>query len=130
MGSNFLAFDLGATSGRAIIGTVSDDKFSSQEIYRFPNGVKESEGKYYWDIDSLFGHFKAALRKVRELGIEISSIGVDTWGVDFGCIGSDGRILGEPRAYRDPYNPKDGTLRCGRAADNEFQFHLSNLCPA
>lgn len=103
MGSNFLAFDLGATSGRAIIGTVSDDKFSSQEIYRFPNGVKESEGKYYWDIDSLFGHFKAALRKVRELGIEISSIGVDTWGVDFGCIGSDGRILGEPRAYRDPY---------------------------
>ena len=50
MGSNFLAFDLGATSGRAIIGTVSDDKFSSQEIYRFPNGVKESEGKYYWDI--------------------------------------------------------------------------------
>ncbi len=90
MGSNFLAFDLGATSGRAIIGTVSDDKFSSQEIYRFPNGVKESEGKYYWDIDSLFGHFKAALRKVRELGIEISSIGVDTWGVDFGCIGSDG----------------------------------------
>ena len=107
MGSNFLAFDLGATSGRAIIGTVSDDKFSSQEIYRFPNGVKESEGKYYWDIDSLFGHFKAALRKVRELGIEISSIGVDTWGVDFGCIGSDGRILGEPRAYRDPYT--DGT---------------------
>lgn len=100
---NFLSFDLGATSGRAIIGSVEDNKLTSEEIYRFPNAVKEVEGKYYWDIDSLFGHFKAALRKVAGTGKKIESIGIDTWGVDFGHIGEDGKILGMPRAYRDPY---------------------------
>ena len=100
---NFLAFDLGATSGRAILGKVSDGRLSSEEIYRFPNSVKEEGGKYYWDIYSLFDHFKAALKKVAGMGVEVASIGIDTWGVDFGCIGPDGSILGLPRAYRDPY---------------------------
>ena len=100
---NFLAFDLGATSGRAIIGSVTKDKLTSEEVYRFPNGVKEIDGKYYWDIQSLFDHFREALRKVAGMGVKIDSIGIDTWGVDFGCIGADGQILGMPRAYRDPY---------------------------
>ena len=100
---NFLAFDLGATSGRAIIGTVENDKFSSEEIYRFPNAVKEVDGRYYWDIQSLFGHFIAALKKVAGMGVKIASIGIDTWGVDFGHVGKDGKIIGMPRAYRDPY---------------------------
>lgn len=100
---NFLAFDLGATSGRAIIGTVENDKLVSEEVYRFPNAVKEIDGKYYWDIDSLFSHFKSALRKVAESGVKIDSIGIDTWGVDFGHVGKDGRVIGMPRAYRDPY---------------------------
>lgn len=100
---NFLAFDLGATSGRAIIGTVENDKLSSEEIYRFPNAVKEIDGKYYWDINSLFDHFKAALKKVAGMGVKIESIGIDTWGVDFGHVGKDGGIIGIPRAYRDPY---------------------------
>ena len=100
---NFLAFDLGATSGRAIIGTVDNDKLTSEEVYRFPNAVKEIDGKYYWDIDSLFGHFKSALRKVAGMGVRIDSIGIDTWGVDFGHVGKDGSVIGMPRAYRDPY---------------------------
>ena len=100
---DFLAFDLGATSGRAILGTIIDGRLGSEEIYRFPNTVKEDGGKYYWDIYSLFDHFKAALKIVAGRGIEIESIGIDTWGVDFGCIGPDGTILGLPRAYRDPY---------------------------
>ena len=58
---DFLAFDLGATSGRAILGTINNGRLDSEEIYRFPNSVKEDGGKYYWDIDSLFDHFKAAL---------------------------------------------------------------------
>ena len=99
----FLAFDLGATSGRAIIGTVEEDRLTSEEVYRFPNAVKESDGKYYWDINSLFDHFKAALKKVAGMGVKIESIGIDTWGVDFGHIGKDGGIIGMPRAYRDPY---------------------------
>ena len=100
---NFLAFDLGATSGRAILGTVENGKLSSEEVYRFPNAVKEDGGKYFWDIYSLFDHFKAALKKVAGMGVKIESIGIDTWGVDFGCVGPDGTILGLPRAYRDPY---------------------------
>ena len=100
---HFLAFDLGATSGRAIIGTLSDGKLTSEEAYRFPNGVKEIDGKYYWDVFALFDHFIAAMKKVAASGIKIDSIGIDTWGVDFGCIGEDGSVLGLPRAYRDPY---------------------------
>ena len=100
---NFLAFDLGATSGRAILGKVEDGKLSSEEVYRFPNAVKEIDGKYYWDIYSLLDHFKAAMKEVSGKGIKVESIGIDTWGVDFGCIGPDGEVLGLPRAYRDPY---------------------------
>ena len=100
---NFLAFDLGATSGRAILGKVEDGRLSSEEINRFANAVKEDGGKYFWDIYSLFDHFKAALTKVAGSGVKIESIGIDTWGVDFGCVGPDGKILGLPRAYRDPY---------------------------
>jgi len=100
---NFLAFDLGATSGRAIIGTISDGKLTSQEAYRFPNGVKEIDGKYYWDVFALYDHFISAMKQIAASGVEIESIGIDTWGVDFGCIGEDGSILGMPRAYRDPY---------------------------
>ena len=99
----FLAFDLGATSGRASIGTVENDKLTSEEVYRFPNAVKEVDGKYYWDINSIFDHFKAALKKVAGTGVKIESIGIDTWGVDFGHVGKDGGIIGLPRAYRDPY---------------------------
>ena len=61
---NFLAFDLGATSGRAILGIVEDGRLSSEEIYRFPNAVKEDGGKNFWAIYSLFDHFKAALTKM------------------------------------------------------------------
>ena len=111
---DFLAFDLGATSGRAILGTIKDGRLDSEEIYRFPNSVKEDGGKYYWDIYSLFDHFKAALKIVAGRGVKIESIGIDTWGVDFGCIGEDGAILGLPRAY----------------PDHELQYDLPDLCPA
>ena len=99
----FLAFDLGATSGRAVIGTFEGKDFSMEEVYRFPNAVQEKDGKFFWDIHSLFGHLKAALKGVAGRGVRIDSIGIDTWGVDFGHIGPDGSILGLPRAYRDPY---------------------------
>ncbi|MBQ1751662.1 MAG: rhamnulokinase [Bacteroidales bacterium] len=100
---SFLAFDLGATSGRAIIGKFIDGEFAMEEIYRFPNGAQEIQGRFHWNTDELFGHLKAGLRKAAELGHKIDSIGIDTWGVDFGCIGSDGSLLAFPRAYRDPY---------------------------
>lgn len=100
---SFLAFDIGATSGRAMVGTFSENDFRMSEIYRFPNSIKESEGRFYWDTEELFGHLRKALKAAGESGLPISSIGIDTWGVDFGFIGTDGRPEGEPRAYRDPY---------------------------
>lgn len=99
----FLAFDLGATSGRAIIGKFTDGDFAMEEIYRFPNGVQEIDGRFHWNTDELSGHLKAGLMKAASLGHKIDSIGIDTWGVDFGCIGADGSLLAFPRAYRDPY---------------------------
>ncbi|WP_295937188.1 rhamnulokinase family protein [uncultured Alistipes sp.] len=99
----FLAFDIGATSGRAVAGTLSGVKFEMREIHRFPNAILEVHGKYYWNIYQLYEHLKESLRICAREGVVIDSIGIDTWGVDFGCIAADGSILGLPRAYRDPY---------------------------
>ena len=99
----FLAFDLGATSGRSILGTLKGDHFEMRELTRFPNEIMELHGKYYWDIFSLYKSLKEGLKECAKQGIELTSIGIDTWGVDFGYIGKDGTILGLPRAYRDPY---------------------------
>ncbi|MDR1722899.1 MAG: rhamnulokinase [Tannerella sp.] len=101
--SYFLAFDLGATSGRSILGTLEDGNFEMKEFTRFPNAMTELHGKYYWDVFGLYNSLKEGLKECARQGIKLTSIGIDTWGVDFGYIGSDGTILGLPRAYRDPY---------------------------
>lgn len=100
---NFLAFDIGATSGRAILGTLQGVKFEMCEIHRFPNAILEIHGKCYWNIFGLYESLKEALFICVRKGITIDSIGIDTWGVDFGYITPDGTLLGLPRAYRDPY---------------------------
>jgi rhamnulokinase len=99
----FLAFDLGATSGRSILGTSDGSDFEMKELTRFSNQILELHGKYYWDIFGLYKSLKEGLTECAKLGIKLTSIGIDTWGVDFGYIGKDGAILGLPRAYRDPY---------------------------
>lgn len=99
----FLAFDCGATSGRAVLATFDGGTFSMEEVYRFPSGIIEAGGKYYWDILSIYSHFLECLKRIGREGLQIDSIGIDTWGVDFGFVGEDGTLLGNPRAYRDPY---------------------------
>ncbi|MDR3251210.1 MAG: rhamnulokinase [Tannerella sp.] len=99
----FLAFDLGATSGRSILGILNGVNFEMRELTRFPNNIMELHGKFYWDIYGLFKSMKEGLRECAKQGVKLSSIGIDTWGVDFGYVGKDGTILGLPRAYRDPY---------------------------
>ena len=98
----FFAVDLGATSGRTIIANISDGRFSLEEVTRFPNNLIEQGGHYYWDIYALYFEIIRGLREVSQRGLEITSIGIDTWGVDFVCIGDDDAILRNPRAYRDP----------------------------
>ena len=100
---NFLAFDLGATSGRSVVGTLKDGKIEIRELTRFPNGIIELHGKFYWNLLGLYEHLKEGLVACVKEGISPDSIGVDTWGVDVVPIGEDGSILGMPRAYRDPY---------------------------
>ena len=100
---HFLAFDCGATSGRAILGTFKDGGFTMEEVYRFPNQTLEIGGKYYWNVYNIYEHFLKCLTELGKRHIQLDSIGIDTWGVDFGCIGHDGTLLGLPRAYRDPY---------------------------
>ena len=100
---NFLAFDIGASSGRAILGTISDHKLSLKEIHRFDNQMVEINGSFYWNIFSLFGELKTGLKKcVRDFGIQPESVGVDTWGVDIALLDRNGMIVGLPYAYRDP----------------------------
>ena len=100
---NFLAFDLGATSGRSVIGTLQNGKIEIRELTRFPNGIMELHGKFYWNLLGLYEHLKEGLLACVKEGITPDSIGIDTWGVDVVAIGGDGSILGMPRAYRDPY---------------------------
>ena len=99
----FLAFDCGATSGRAVLATFADGAFDMKEVYRFPSGIIELNGKYYWDILAIYDHFRKCLTQLGREGVRIDSIGIDTWGVDFGFVADDGTLVGNPRAYRDPY---------------------------
>ena len=99
----FFAVDLGATSGRTIIGSMADGRLEQEEITRFPNNLIETGGHFYWDIYALYFEMIRGLKEVARRGITLTSIGIDTWGVDFVFIGKDGAILRNPMAYRDPH---------------------------
>ena len=100
---NFFAVDLGATSGRTILGSIADGKLSQRELTRFPNHIIQLGGHFYWDIYALYNEILRGLRVVSDENIQITSIGIDTWGVDFVCIGQDGALLRNPYSYRDPH---------------------------
>jgi rhamnulokinase len=102
---HYLAFDLGAESGRAILGTLSGDRLEIEELHRFPNTmVREGDG-LYWDFDRLWSEIQAGIRiATREGAAPLGGIGIDTWGVDVGLIDAQGQLLGRPRHYRDPRN--------------------------
>ena len=103
MKQNFFAVDLGATSGRTILGTFIEGGLNLEEINRFPNHLIEVGGHFYWDIYALYRHIIDGLKLVARRGESIASIGIDTWGVDFLCVGKDGNLLRQPYAYRDPH---------------------------
>ena len=99
----YFAVDLGATSGRTILGTLVGGKLEQEELTRFPNNLIETGGHFYWDIYALYLEMIKGLQIVGKRGIDLSSIGIDTWGVDFVFIGDDDAILRNPMAYRDPH---------------------------
>ena len=101
--SNYLAFDLGASSGRAMVGRFDGERLALSTIHRFPNGPTQIFESLYWDVLRLFGELKTGLATYRrEHGADLDGIGVDTWGVDFGLLGRNDELLGNPHHYRDP----------------------------
>ena len=103
--AHFLAFDLGAESGRAVLGTLQGRKLSVHEVRRFPNTPLALSGHIHWNVYALFDEMKTAMREgAAAIGARPESIGVDTWGVDFGLLAGNGDLLGLPFCYRDDRN--------------------------
>jgi rhamnulokinase len=101
--SHFLAFDLGAESGRAVLGYLEAGHLSVREIRRFPNTPLRLAGHLHWNIFGLLAEMKIAMKAcASEVPSGLAGVGVDTWGVDFGLLARDGSVLGLPFCYRDP----------------------------
>jgi rhamnulokinase len=98
----YIAVDLGAESGRVMLGRVAEGRLSLEQIHRFGNGPVEEAGTLRWDFDRLLSEIKAGIgRAAKQAGDSVGGIGVDTWGVDFGLLGADGELLEKPYHYRD-----------------------------
>ena len=114
----FLALDIGAESGRGELVTLRDGRLEMEEVHRFPNRPVRLAGTLHWDFPFLFAEVLAALKACAHRGIRLDGLSVDTWAVDFGLLGGDGDLLGNPVHYRD-----------GRTANiHEYsQRYMSNL---
>lgn len=101
MNKVYLAADFGGGSGRVIAGWLEDGQLKMEEVHRFGNRQVRLGDHVYWDFPALFEEMKTGLKKAAVKGYRVSSIGIDTWGVDFGLIDRDGQLIGNPVCYRD-----------------------------
>ena len=98
---NLLAFDLGASNGRAILGQFDGEKITMIELHRFENNYVEMNGVFYWDTPYLYNQLKQGLVKFKQGGYgDLDAFGIDTWGVDYGLLDKNGHLAGVPRSYR------------------------------
>lgn len=104
----YIAFDLGAESGRSMLAILKDGKLSLKETHRFATSPRSLPDGLHWNLTEIWGHLLQGLKLTAELAInekvKLVSLGVDTWGVDFGLLGKTGQLLGLPYAYRDERN--------------------------
>ena len=98
----FLAFDLGASSGRAFLGRLDGHSLALSEVSRFDNAMVPIRGGLYWNVVELLQQILRGIEAGESSGQRPESLGIDTWGVDFGLLAPDGSLIGLPRAYRDP----------------------------
>ena len=96
-----LAFDMGATSIRGIVGYIADGKLITEEVMRMSHSIKDKDGRLYWDFDAILDKIVNTIIENKD----VSCIGIDTWGVDFGMIDKDGELIGTPFSYRDEKYP-------------------------
>ena len=102
---NFLGFDIGASSGKAVVGRFDGEKLFQEELHRFDNTPVSVRGGLYWKVLSLFSEIKRGLAAYsKKYDAELSGVGIDTWGVDFGLLDERGNLLGNPYHYRDSKN--------------------------
>jgi rhamnulokinase len=97
----YLAVDIGASSGRHILGEYKEGKLILKEIYRFSNGAVKRDGKMVWDTEELFKNIVEGLKECGKLGVVPYSVGIDTWGVDYALLDGDGKLISEVFSYRD-----------------------------
>ena len=101
MAEYYLAVDIGASSGRHMLAHIENGKICLEEIYRFPNGMKQEDGCLCWDVDALFYEIKEGLKRCKEIEKIPSFMGIDTWAVDYVLLDENDRILGKTYGYRD-----------------------------
>ncbi len=124
----YLAIDIGASSGRHIVGWKEEGELKTEEVYRFPNGVTGLDGHLTWDIDALVFHVKAGIEKARERFGKIESLSVDTWGVDYVLLRGDEEVRpcysyrdGRTEAVISPVHEKISFTRLYRHTGIQFQ---------
>ncbi len=99
--NNYLAVDIGASSGRLVSATLEGEQIHLQELHRFNNSFTERNGHAYWNIDNLFDEIIQGLQKAKQNGIDSCTLGIDTWAVDYVLLNKEGRRIHEVYAYRD-----------------------------
>ena len=102
MPTHYLACDLGAESGRLMLGSLADGRLALEELHRFPNRVTRADDSLHWDIPQLFDELKAGLKKAAALKLPIASISNDSWGVDYVLLDARGEVMPPAFHYRDP----------------------------
>lgn len=104
----YLAIDIGASSGRHIVGWKEDGGIQTREVYRFPNGVQEENGHLVWDVQKLFSNVVAGILEAFKAYPEIESLSIDTWGVDYVMLKGDEEHRREVRAGKHRQAHEDG----------------------
>jgi rhamnulokinase len=101
-GRNVVAIDLGAESGRVVLGRFDGARVVLEELHRFPTPPRQHDGHLRWDLDGLWRQVRTGLASAGAAAGTVDAVGVDAWGVDYGLLGRDGELLGDPVSYRDP----------------------------
>jgi rhamnulokinase len=126
MAHNYLALDLGAESGRGLLGRFNGRQLALEEVHRFPNGPVRMLDTIYWDLPRLWEEVKTALGKAVVISGKLDGIGVDTWGVDFALVGRGDALLGNPVHYRDVRT--DGMLEIAlKRIERERIYNITGL---
>src|SRR2546425_11679270 len=102
MSTHYLACDLGAESGRLMLGSLDGERLTLREVHRFPNIPLQAHGSLHWNITQLWEELKTGLKKAAALGLPIASISTDSWGVDYLLVDGQGAFLSPAFHYRDP----------------------------